>query len=464
MPSEGAKPGLMFKKTQKQEEAIKLLSGSATNILLRGGSRSGKSFLLIYALLVRSLKTESRHVILRKYFNTVKQSIWMDTLPKVMETAFPGLKAKCKWNQSDWFIKLPNGSEIWIGGLDDSERVEKILGKEYSTIFFNECSEISYDSMNVALTRLAQKNNLVKKAYYDENPPKRSHWSYKIWMEGVDPMSDVDEKLPDPENYVTMMMNPQDNLDNIDENYLKILQRMPEAMRRRFLDGEFGFDDADIVRPEWIRPSPQMPDKDDIAATFIFCDPAITEKERATESTCESGIVVLGLDYDGKCHEIQTLSGMWSHSQLKKVLSGVLREWENVSEMFWGVEKVGYQKALGEDLEEMGFPACDYITPDTDKTRRLISVSDTLEDGKVYVNSLKLRKQLLEFPAGRLKDLVDAFTYAVKLYKKYVENYEREVDKLEHLKDDAVSHQVWKEHLEQQEKKEDLTDFFTNLL
>jgi hypothetical protein len=33
------------------------------------------------------------------------------------------------------------GSELWFGGLDDKQRVEKILGNEYiQTSSFNECS------------------------------------------------------------------------------------------------------------------------------------------------------------------------------------------------------------------------------------------------------------------------------------------------------------------------------------
>ena len=43
-----------------------------------------------------------------------------------------------KRHRADGYFSLENKSEIWIGGLDDKERVEKILGKEYATIFLNE--------------------------------------------------------------------------------------------------------------------------------------------------------------------------------------------------------------------------------------------------------------------------------------------------------------------------------------
>jgi hypothetical protein len=48
-----------FNKTDKQKEAIKLLSGPAKRIMLFGGSRSGKTAILIYALFVRALKKKA---------------------------------------------------------------------------------------------------------------------------------------------------------------------------------------------------------------------------------------------------------------------------------------------------------------------------------------------------------------------------------------------------------------------
>jgi len=44
--------------------------------------------------------------------------------------------------RSDGYVEVnPGKSQIWIGGLDEKERVEKILGQEFfSTIYFNECS------------------------------------------------------------------------------------------------------------------------------------------------------------------------------------------------------------------------------------------------------------------------------------------------------------------------------------
>ena len=46
----------IFEKTPVQKQALELLQGPARHILLFGGSRSGKTFILVYALLIRALK------------------------------------------------------------------------------------------------------------------------------------------------------------------------------------------------------------------------------------------------------------------------------------------------------------------------------------------------------------------------------------------------------------------------
>lgn len=46
-----------------------------------------------------------------------------------MKLRFPDVKYKI--DRTDWVVRLGDGSEIWLAGLDDKERTEKILGQEY---------------------------------------------------------------------------------------------------------------------------------------------------------------------------------------------------------------------------------------------------------------------------------------------------------------------------------------------
>ncbi|MCF1549917.1 hypothetical protein, partial [Escherichia coli] len=69
-----------------------VLQGPATHQMLFGGSRSGKTFLLVRNVVVRALKAAgSRHAVFRYRFNAVKSAVWLDTFPKVMSVAFPGV-------------------------------------------------------------------------------------------------------------------------------------------------------------------------------------------------------------------------------------------------------------------------------------------------------------------------------------------------------------------------------------
>lgn len=275
-----------LKKTDKQREAIELLAGPATNILLYGGARSGKTFILLYAMAVRALKAMSRHLILRLHFNHVKTSVWYDTLPKVLDLACPGLLSRDAWNKSDFFITFPNGSEIWIGGLDDKLRTEKILGTEYSTIFFNECSQLTYASTETALSRLAEKSGLVNRAYYDCNPPHKKHWAHRVFMENVYP-TETNEPLVHPEDYTTLLINPEDNRENLPEDYIgKTLGGLSKRQRDRFLHGLWlDLEEGALWKYDWIKRAEEPSDGGRIV---VSVDPEAT----VSETSSETGIIV----------------------------------------------------------------------------------------------------------------------------------------------------------------------------
>jgi predicted phage terminase large subunit-like protein len=222
--------------TPKQDAANKLLAGHATHVMLRGGSRSGKTFLLVRAIVIRALKAPgSRHVIFRLRRAHVRSTVWLDTLPKVIQLCFPFLRLER--HEADLTATLPNGSQIILGGLDDKDRVEKILGSEYSTLYFNEASQIPWRSIEMAMTRLAQNAGLRLKAYYDCNPPSKLHWSYQLFVKKEKP--GTREALPNPADYVEMAINPTDNAANLQDKYFEILASMSESQRLRFERGEW---------------------------------------------------------------------------------------------------------------------------------------------------------------------------------------------------------------------------------
>jgi hypothetical protein len=108
------------------------MQGPQRHTMLVGGSRSGKTFLIVRQIVNRALIAEqSRHVVLRYRGNAAWASIGQDTLPKVVREGFPGLTIHTVRGN---YVQLPNGSQIWIGGLGDQDQVEKLLGNEYATL------------------------------------------------------------------------------------------------------------------------------------------------------------------------------------------------------------------------------------------------------------------------------------------------------------------------------------------
>jgi len=303
-----------FRLTEKQCELRNLCSSAAENILCWGGSRSGKTFEFVYNIITRALKApNSRHVIFRKTGVSVKQAIGLDTYPEVMRLAYPQVYeaqgAKLGWNDKHGYFKLPNGSEVWLSGLDDKERVDKVLGKEYATMYFNEASEIPLASFDVALTRLAQTikdvngNWLNLKCYVDLNPTTKSHWSYRIFVDHVHPDG---EMLLDGAKYVCMRVNPIDNKENLHQSYLDRLANMPERQRKRFWLGDFT---GDVENALWRRSYIIKTQKEptDLVRIVVAIDPATTNEVGSDET----GIIVAGIDKDGMGYVLEDGSGKY---------------------------------------------------------------------------------------------------------------------------------------------------------
>lgn len=301
-----------FKLNPRQALAQVVLAGIATYLMLFGGSRSGKTFLIVRNIVLRALKApNSRHVILRFRFNAVKASIIFDTFPKVMRIAFPGVKSHL--NKTDWFVEFENGSQIWFGGLDDKERTEKILGQEFVTIYLNECSQIPWGSVGIAITRLAQKAmqiiegrepvELQPRMYFDCNPPTKGHWTYKLFIQKVDP--ETKEPLKNPDDYAQFQINPKDNAENLSEGYLKTLESLSGRLQKRFLLGEFGDDNPNALFSEenidkW-RQHGELPD---MVRIVVGVDPSGSGDEDNADNDA-IGIVVGGLGVDGNAYLLE---------------------------------------------------------------------------------------------------------------------------------------------------------------
>lgn len=307
--------------TPKQEEAQLVLTGPATHLLLEGGGRSGKTSLIVRNIALRAIKAPgSEHAILRFRFNHCKASIVLGTFPKVMATAFPDVHYRI--DKQDWYAEIQSAdsfSRVWFGGIDDKERTEKILGREFVTLFLNEISQIPFESREMVITRLAQlvmqrttqpdgsfiEEPMKPRAYYDQNPGPKSHWSYKLFHLGLDP--DSRKPVANPQDFAYFKINPRDNLANITPEYIEILKSLSARKRKRFLEGEYQesdssllFSDIDIEKWRVVTDA----DLPDMVRIVIGVDPSGASDDESAEND-EIGIVAGGLGTDGNAYLLE---------------------------------------------------------------------------------------------------------------------------------------------------------------
>lgn len=402
--------------TPRQAEAQLMLGGPERYCEIVGGARSGKTTLLVRSTVIRALKApESRHVIIRFRKNAVVESIWLDTLPKVMRTCYPQMQ--CRWRSQFGYVELPNRSEIWIGGLDDKERVDKILGKEFATMYFNECSQIPYSAVQVALTRLAQKcPGLRQKAYFDLNPVTKMHWTYRLFEEHKKP--DSLESLADPENYCRTYMNPADNRANLEDDYIRSLDQMSAKQRKRFFLGEYDTElEGALWRWETIDPYRiTLSDVrfDCFVRVVVAIDPATTTGPTADET----GIVVAGLSNTGHIVILADLSGRYTPVEWARTAAAAYRRYR--------CDRIVGERNNGGDLVESNVRAVAPALPfrsvwaSRGKTKRAEPVSSLYERGLVHHvgRFQEMEDQMLSWIPGKedeqpSPDRMDAMVWAV---------------------------------------------------
>jgi phage terminase large subunit-like protein len=178
----------------------------------------------------------------------------------------------------------------------------------------NESSQIPQGSRDIAVTRLAQQVNQIIKGsavqplkprmYYDCNPPSKVHWTYKLFVQKVDP--DIKQPLNNPGDYAHFQINPQDNAENVSAGYLDTLKNLSQRLQRRFLKGEFAdatpnalFKEEDIDK--WRVIDGVLPD---FVRVVVAVDPSGSDDADNADNDA-IGIVVCALGTDGNAYLLE---------------------------------------------------------------------------------------------------------------------------------------------------------------
>ena len=231
-----------FKPLTRQSEALKFLSvdSDVETILYGGAAGGGKTMLGCMWQILRRLKYPgTRSLIGRAKLDTLKKTT-MNTFFQVAHDI--GLKAgeDFIYNQQSHIVKFSNGSEIILADLQfypSDPQMTDLGGLELTDVFLDEATEITEKAYSIVSSRIRYKLNefnLKPKILLTCNPSKG--WIYNQFY-----LPYKNQNLPQHLAFVQAL--PGDNI-HLPDSYVTSLTRLPEADRKRLLEGDWEFDNS----------------------------------------------------------------------------------------------------------------------------------------------------------------------------------------------------------------------------
>jgi phage terminase large subunit-like protein len=141
---------------------------------------------------------------------------------------------------------------------------------------------------------------ISQRFYVDLNPTTRQHWTYRLWIDGVDPETQAGV---DQAQFGSVVVNPFDNVANLSQEYLNDLRALPDRARKRFLEGKYVEDVEDALwRRAMFKRVKSLPP---LTRVVVAIDPAVTNEPGSDET----GIIAAGMDAAGNGYVLDDASG-----------------------------------------------------------------------------------------------------------------------------------------------------------
>lgn len=270
------------------------------------------------------------------------------------------------------------------------------------------------------------------------NPPSKLHWSFVLFRSKMKP--GTKEALSDPDNYVEMKINPDDNRDNLPEEYFEVLDGMSAAKRLRFKEGEWASevngalwaledrktDDGTVIPGidrfraslAWVKDKPVVRyNGADIGLRRIVVavDPSGTKGDGGGD---DIGIVVAALGVDGRAYVLQDATCQLSPEGWGRRAVDMYHRWD--------ADRIVGEKNFGGDMVRFTVSTADKKAAykDVNATRgkvvRAEPISALYEQGKVSHCDIfaDLEDQMCNMTAGgyvgeNSPDRADALVWAL---------------------------------------------------
>lgn len=290
---------LNIKLNDKQVEMFNALNeGRWREVLFYGASRSGKTFLIIYWLIVQCIANNSNCLVLRNVFTSLQSGMIQQTLPAVLKAiaTHNGYSSIdkismidgspfCKMNKRTNVLMFFNGAYIQFGSIrgtsDSDSSFDKILSTEWGHIFVDEVSEVEERAIDILRSRLAQRLpiGVRNKLVFALNPTTKSGWTYVRFFkhETRDGIA-IPRKIID--GFLVVKFTKDDNKEYISEDYFENLESASSLTKKRFLDGDY-YDESEgeiFNRINWSDPNdPVRPEE--WVDLMIYTDPSAKDSK-----------------------------------------------------------------------------------------------------------------------------------------------------------------------------------------
>lgn len=161
--------------------------------------RAGKSYGAGLYLFKEAFETPNVSVLYTALTRASAKAIMYKDVLKVINAKY---KLNAEFKESELLVRLPNGSEICLLGVDAKpDEAEKILGRKFKLAIIDEAGSFHYDlreiaykiirptliDLNGTLVMIGTPTNLTKSLFYDVTNGKESGWSVHKWSAESNP-------------------------------------------------------------------------------------------------------------------------------------------------------------------------------------------------------------------------------------------------------------------------------------
>jgi phage terminase large subunit len=191
---------------------------------LGGGWGNGKTLAgCVKAWSLSSESPDNLGVIARKHFTDLRDSTLADFL-----ALFGGM---VRFSKSDMSATLANGSKILFRHAD---KLGSLTNLNLGWFWLDQAEEVTEDAFIFLRGRLRRKNAKRRQGVLTFNM-EGHNWIWRTFLKNLD----KDEQPLDPADYHLITADTLSNRDNLPEDYIRQILKLPERVRQRYVYGSW---------------------------------------------------------------------------------------------------------------------------------------------------------------------------------------------------------------------------------